>query len=63
MTFEIWAIDFISPFPNAGRKIGEIYIITVVEYITRSEKEEFVSSCTKEVEAKYIHENIITRFG
>ena len=53
MTFEIWTIDFIGPFP----------IITAVEYVTNWEKEKLVDTCSSEIAAKFIYENIITRFG
>jgi len=35
----------------------------VVEYVTKWEEVELVESCTKEVAARFIYENIITRFG
>ena len=35
LTFEIWAIDFIGPFPILAKRIGARYIITAVEYVTK----------------------------
>jgi hypothetical protein len=61
--FKIWAIDFIGPFPQRERRTGAKYIITAVEYVTKWAEVEPVESCTKEVETKFIYENIITRFG
>ena len=58
LTFELWAIDFVVPFPKPGHRKRLKYIITSVEYVTK-----WVESCTKEVETKFIYENIITRFG
>ena len=39
------------------------YIIRTVEYVTKWAEVELVPSFTKEVVAKFIYENIITRFG
>ena len=63
MTFEIWAIDFIGPFPIREKRIGARYIIIVVEYVTKWEEVEPVDTCSSEIAAKFIYENIITRFG
>jgi hypothetical protein len=60
--FEIWAIDFVGPFPQRERRTSAKYIIIVVEYVTKWEEVEPVESCTKEVTTKFIYENIITRF-
>lgn len=35
LTFEIWAIDFVGPFPNPGLRTGVRYIITAVEYVKK----------------------------
>ena len=51
LDFETWAIDFIRPFPKQGKRIGERYIITTVEYATKWVEAEPVHSCTKEVES------------
>ena len=63
LAFETWAIDFVGPFPKQGRRTGARYIITTVEYVTKWAEVEPVPSCPKEVAAKFIYENIITRFG
>jgi hypothetical protein len=63
LPFEIWAIDFVSPFPKREKRSGEKYIITTVEYLTKWEEVEPVENCTKETTAKFIYENIVTRFG
>ena len=62
LTFETWAIDFIGLFPKQRKRTGARYIITAVEYVTKWEEAEPIHSCTKEVVAKFIDENIITRF-
>ena len=63
LTFETWTIDFIGPFPKQGKRTRARYIITAIEYVTKWVEAERVPSCTKEVAAKFIYENIITRFG
>ena len=63
LTFETWAIDFIGPFPKQGKRIGARYIIIAVEYVSKWVEAEPVPSCTKEVVAKFIYENIIKGFG
>jgi hypothetical protein len=62
LPFEIWAIDFVGPFPRREKRSGEKYIITIVEYLTKWEEAEPVENCTKETTAKFIYENIVTRF-
>ena len=63
LTFEIWAIDFMGPFPIPAKRTGARYIITAVEYVTKWAKAEPVNTCSSEIAAKFIYENIITRFG
>jgi hypothetical protein len=61
LPFEIWAIDFVGPFPKREKISGEKYIITTVEYLTKWAEAEPVKNCTKETTAKFIYENIVTR--
>ena len=63
LTFQIWAIDFIGPFPIPAKRIGARYIITVVEYVTKWAEAEPIDTCSSEIATKFIYENIITRFG
>jgi transposase InsO family protein len=63
LPFEIWAIDFVGPFPQRERRTCAKYIITAVKYVTKWAEAEPVETCTKEVTTKFIYENIITRFG
>ena len=63
LTFEIWAIYFIGPFPIPTKRIGTGYIITAVEYVTKWVEVEPVNTCSSEIAANFIYENIITRFG
>ena len=63
LTFEIWAIDFIGPFPILTKRTDARYIITAFEYVTKWAEAEPVNTCSSEIAAKFIYENIITRFG
>ena len=63
LTFEIWAIDFIGPFPIPTKRIGAKYIITAVEYVIKWAEAEPVNTCFSEIATKFIYENIITRVG
>ena len=63
LTFEICTIEFIGTFPVPAKRTGARYIITAVEYVTKWGEEEPVESYSSEVAAKFIYENIITRFG
>ena len=35
LTFEIWVIDFLGPFPRLGCRTGSRYIVTAIEYVTK----------------------------
>lgn len=61
--FEIWAIDFVGPFSIPGQRTGARYIITAVEFVTKWAEAEAVDTCSSEVAAKFIYDNIIVRFG
>ena len=63
LTFEIWSIDFIGPFLIPTKGIGARYIIIAVEYVTKWAEAEPIDTCSSEIAAKFISENIITRFG
>lgn len=59
----MWAIDFVEPFLILARRTGTHYIITAVEYVTKWVEAEVVETCSSEIAARFIYENIITRFG
>ena len=63
LTFEIWAIDFIGPFPIPAKRSGARYIITAIEYVTKWIEAKPVDTYSSEVAANFIYKNIITRFG
>ena len=60
--FEKWVIDFLEPIKPQG-KMGAHYIITVTEYLTRWAKAQPVKDCTTATAAKFLFENVLTRFG
>jgi hypothetical protein len=51
-----------GPFPKRAKRTGVKYIITTIKYLTKWEEVELVKNCTKETMAKFIYENIVTRF-
>ena len=63
LTFEIWSIDFIGPFLIPTKRTGARYIITTIEYVTKWVEAKPVDTCSSEIVAKFIYENIITIFG
>ena len=63
LAFEILEIDFVGSFPRSRYRTSSRYIITTIEHVRKWEEAEPIESCTKEVAAKSISENIITKFG
>lgn len=55
LSFEIWGIEFIRPFPKGEKQTCLKYIIIEVEYVTKWEEEKPVVSRTKEVATKFIY--------
>ena len=51
LRFEIWAIDFIGPFPIPAKRTSARYIITAVEYVTKWAEAEPVDTCSSEIAA------------
>ena len=46
-----------------GKCIGAQYIITVMDYLTRWEKVAPIKDCNTMTTAKFLFENVVTRFG
>ncbi|KAL3680009.1 hypothetical protein R1sor_022965 [Riccia sorocarpa] len=61
--FQKWGLDFIGPIKPASFPTGKRCIITATDYTTRWVEAECYRTNDKKVTAKFIYENIITRFG
>jgi hypothetical protein len=61
--FEKWAIDFIGPINPIAKHSKDRYIITMTNYLTCWAEAAAVQDYSKDTAAKFIFENIITRFG
>jgi hypothetical protein len=61
--FDKWEINFVGPINPLSRRLGARYIITVIEYLTESEEPKLVTDCSVEASARFMFENVVTRFG
>jgi transposase InsO family protein len=61
--FEKWSINFMGPINPPGKCIGERYIITATKYLTRWVKSRAVKEYSATTTARFIFDEIITRFG
>ena len=61
--FDKWEIDFVGPINPPAKRIGEIYIITTKEYLTRCVEVVPVKDCSIETTAHSLFEQVITIFG
>ena len=59
--FEKWGIDAVGPLPITGR--GKSYILTVVDFISRSAEARAVKQITAKDVAKFVYEDICCKFG
>jgi hypothetical protein len=58
--FEIWALDFVSPFnPNSNQKV---YILVATDYMTKWVEEEALPNSTEEVVIKFMFK-LFVRYG
>ena len=61
--FDKWAVDFVGPINPPRKRTGAWYIITSTDYLTRWAEAVPVVDCTVATAAKFIFENIVTRYG
>jgi hypothetical protein len=61
--FEKWAIEFVGPINPPGRHTGARYIITATDYLTRWAEARAVKYGSETTTARFIFDDIITRFG
>jgi len=61
--FEKCVVDFIGSINPTTKHSKARYIITTTDYLTRWDEEENFQDCSIDTAARFIFENIITRFG
>jgi hypothetical protein len=61
--FEKWAIVFFGPINPSEKRLGEIYIITTTEYLTRWEEATPFKYYSAETTTHFLFEQVITGFG
>jgi len=61
--FDKWDVDFVGPINPTRKRIGERYIINATEYLTIWAEATPVRDFTATTTAKFLFENVVTRFG
>jgi transposase InsO family protein len=61
--FEKWGIDFVGPIKPASRNGQKRYILVATEYVTKWAEAMPTKTDDAKTVAKFLYENIITRFG
>ena len=61
--FDKWSIDFVGPINPPAKKSGPRYIITATDYLARWAEAQPVKECSTATAAKFIFDNILSRFG
>ena len=61
--FEKWAIDSVGPINPPAKNSGARYIITATDYLTRWAEAQPIKNCSAATAAKFILDNILSRFG
>ena len=62
-SFDKWAIDFVGPINPQERRSQARYIINLTEYLTIWEEETPITDGTTETTARFLFDNLVTRFG
>ena len=52
-----------GPISPPGKRTGACYIITAIDYLTRWAEAVPIKYCTVATAAKFLFENVVTRFG
>ncbi|XP_073300484.1 uncharacterized protein [Primulina huaijiensis] len=58
--FDVWGIDFMGPFPPS---FGHSYILLAMDYVSKWVEEIATNTNDAHVVAKFVHNNIFTKFG
>ena len=61
--FDKWDVDFVGPINPPRKRTGVRYITIATNYLTRWVKSPLVMDCTAVTIARFMFENIMTRFG
>ena len=61
--FEKWGLDYVGPIKPVARGSQAQYIIVATDYMTKWAEAKAVRKANAYSTAKFIYENIITRFG
>lgn len=56
-------INFIGPIQPPRKKMGALYIITMIKYLTRWAEAQPVKDFTRTTTTKLLFENVLTWFG
>ena len=58
--FDVWGIDFMSPFPSS---YGHKYILLALDYVSKWVEAIPIITCDAKVVLRFIRNNIFSRFG